>query len=162
MSKRLISTLLVLCCAMPVAAPASAATAVGALAVSATVLAFCAVSSTPLAFGNYSSAQLDSTATVLVTCSNGTTYNVGLDAGAGTGASTTTRKLTGPSSATFNYTMYRDSGHTTNWGNTVGTDTASGTGNGLVQTLTVYGRIPGGQYPGTGAYVDTVVVTVTY
>jgi spore coat protein U-like protein len=141
---------------------ATAATATGSMAVSATVLSFCVVSATPMAFGNYSSSQLDSTASVVVTCSNGTSYNVGLDAGAGSGASVATRKMTGTAGATLNYALYRDSGRNTIWGTTVGSDTLAGTGNGLAQTLNVYGRIGGSQYPGAGAYTDTVVVTVTY
>jgi spore coat protein U-like protein len=48
----------------------------------------------PLAFGNYSSAQLDATTTLTASCTVGTPYTVGLDAGLGTGATTTTRKMT--------------------------------------------------------------------
>jgi spore coat protein U-like protein len=70
--------------------------------------------------------------------------------------------MTGPGGATLSYAMYQDSGHTTNWGNTVGTDTKSGTGNGSAQTLTVYGNLAAGQYPAAGSYSDTITATVTY
>lgn len=64
--------------------------------------------------------------------------------------------------ATLNYALYRDSGHTNNWGNVVGTDTLAGIGSGLLQTLTVYGRLSGAQFPTPGVYSDTVTATLTY
>ena len=54
-----------------------------------------------------------------VTCTNTTTFNIGLNAGTATGATVTTRKMTGPASATLNYKLFRDSARTQNWGNTV-------------------------------------------
>ena len=61
--------------------------------------------------------------------------------GPASGATVATRKMTS-GAATVNYTLYSDSGRTTVWGNTIGTDTVAGTGNGAAQTLTVYGRVP--------------------
>jgi spore coat protein U-like protein len=135
-------------------------TATTTFSVTATVLANCVVSASPLAFGNYSSLQLDATTTVTVTCTSGTTYNVGLDAGVGSGATVATRRMSGV--GTLNYTLYSDSSRTTVFGNTVGTNTVAATGSGAAQPLTVYGRIPGGQYPAAGNYTDTITVTVTY
>lgn len=60
------------------------------------------------------------------------------------------------------YALYSDSGRTTNWGNTVSTDTVPGTGNGSAQTLTVYGRIAAAQYVTPGSYADTITATITY
>ncbi|RUY19730.1 spore coat U domain-containing protein, partial [Mesorhizobium sp. M7A.F.Ca.US.001.04.2.1] len=57
---------------------------------------------------------------------------------------------------------YRDTGRTQPWGITVGTDTVAGTGNGNVQNLTVYGRVPPQTTPAAGVYTDTVAITVTY
>lgn len=133
--------------------------------VSTTVAATCAAAALPLAFGVYdptSSANLDATTSVTVTCTGLTSYNVGLDAGTASGATVTTRQMSGGGN-TINYSLYRNSGRTLNWGNTVGTDTVSGTGTGLPQVVTVYGRIPGSQ-PSVppGAYSDTITVTVTY
>lgn len=45
---------------------------------------------------------------------------------------------------------------------TIGTDTLAGTGNGNVQNLTVYGRVPPQATPAAGVYTDTVAITVTY
>ena len=60
------------------------------------------------------------------------------------------------------YRLFSNSGRTTNWGNTVGTDTVAGTGSGAVQSLTVYGQIPAGQYLRPGNYADTITATITY
>ena len=63
---------------------------------------------------------------------------------------------------TIPYAIYSDAPLSTNWGNTIGTDTVSGTGSGILQVFTVYGKIPAGATAPAGAYTDTVTVTVTY
>lgn len=143
---------------------AQAAQATSTLVVSATVLNSCVVLPSTLLFGNVSSAaNTDATATITVTCTLGTSYNVGLDAGAGASATTSARKMTSLATDTLNYALYSNAGHTTNWGASVGVDTVAGTGNGLVQNLTVYGRVPSGQTTApAGAYTDTVNITVEY
>ena len=142
--------------------PASASTATTTFNVTATVQATCLISASNLGFGTYSGSAIATTTTLSVTCTNSTTYNVGLNAGTATGATVTTRAMTGPGAATLSYALYQDSGHSTNWGNTVGTDTKSGTGNGSAQTLTVYGNLTGAQYPAPGSYSDTITATITY
>lgn len=122
----------------------------------------CSVSATNLAFGTYTRALIQATSTISVNCTNLTPYNVGLNAGAATGATVTNRSMTGPGSALLKYQLFSNSGHTTNWGNTVGTDTVAGTGNGATQPLTVYGQIPALEFTAQGSYTDTITVTVTY
>jgi spore coat protein U-like protein len=141
---------------------AGAATATGSLVVSANVLSSCTVVGSTIAFGTYTSTQVDQTGNIAVVCTNGTSYTIGLDAGAGTGSTTSARKMTGSLGGSLNYALFRDSSRTSNWGSTIGTDTTAGTGNGLVQNLTVYGRIASAQTPLTGVYTDTVTVTLTY
>jgi spore coat protein U-like protein len=141
---------------------AIAATATTTFAVTATVQATCLVSATAMAFGTYSGVTANSSSTVSVTCTNTTPYNVGLSAGLATGATVTTRKMTGPGAALLGYSLFSDSARTVNWGQTVGTDTLSGSGNGSAQALTVYGQLAAGQYLAPGAYTDTVTATVTY
>jgi spore coat protein U-like protein len=105
----------------------------------------------------------DATTSVAVQCTNTTPYDIGLDAGTTTSGTTTTRLMVGGSSAaTVAYKLYSDSGHTTNWGNIVGTDTSHQTGNGASQPFTIYGRIPPQTTPAPDSYSDTVTVTVTY
>jgi hypothetical protein len=67
-----------------------------------------------------------------------------------------------PASAKLNYTLFRDSAHTKNWGNTVGTDTLLSQGNCTALQFSVYGQILAGQYVAPGAYSDTIIATVTY
>ena len=130
--------------------------------VSATVQATCVISATAMGFGTYTGLAATSTSSVSVTCTNTTAYNVALNAGTSSGATVTTRKMTGPSSATLNYSLYQDSARSVNWGVTTGTDTVTGTGNGSAQALTVYGAIPAGQYVAPGAYSDTITASVIY
>jgi spore coat protein U-like protein len=141
-----------------------AATATSSFTVSITLAATCTINSaSALNFGNQGilSTNVDQTSTIQVTCTNTTPYNIGLDAGTGTGATVTTRKLTS-GAATVNYTLYSDSGRTTIWGTTIGTNTVAGTGNGTGQNYTVYGRVPSQTTPAPGTYSDTITVTVTY
>lgn len=145
----------------PVAAT-YAATESGSIAVSADVTATCTLSTSPLAFGSYSAtADLDATTDLSLTCSNGTTYDIALDAGAGGTATTASREMTSGTDI-LNYALYNDSGRTQTWGTSSGVDTVAGTGTGSAQTITVYGRVPQGQYQPVASYTDTVNVTVTY
>src|ERR1700719_2613642 len=152
------STLLLLTAGLLASGPAFAGTATTTLGVSLTINAGCNVSSSPVAFPAQTvlASAVNQSGSISVTCTNTTPYNVGLDKGAGTGASVTNRLMTGPSSDTVAYGLYQDSGHATNWGNTIGTDTVTGTGNGNAQTLNVYGHIAAQTTPQPGAYADTV------
>ncbi len=140
---------------------AQAATSSSSMAVSATVQATCSISANALAFGTYSSAQLDAASTLSVSCTNTTGYNVGLDAGSGSGASVASRKMSNGAQL-LSYSVYSDSSRATVWGATVGTNTVTGTGTGSAQTINVYGRIPAGQLPTPGSYTDTITATITY
>lgn len=136
-------------------------TATGNFSVTATVAPSCSITANTLNFGAYTGAAASATSTLTVNCANTTPYNVGLDQGQASGATVTTRKMKNGSN-TLNYSLYSDSGRTKNWGNTVGTDTVTGTGSGGPQSLTVYGRIPSGQMPVPGSYTDSVIATLTY
>jgi spore coat protein U-like protein len=145
-------------------APSEAATATSSMGVSALVATGCTIVAAPLAFGTYdpnSGSPNDATTTVTVLCTVGTPYNVGLNQGGGTGATVATRKMNNGTD-NLNYTLYKDSGRTTVWGNTVNTDTVSGTYTALQAPLTVYGRIPASQAVSAGIYGDTVTATITY
>ena len=146
---------------------AVAGSATGSFNVTTTVIDVCAVATNDLGFGTYSpigGTALDGTTTITITCTLGTPYNVRLDAGAHGGGSVSARKLqrTSGGSETMNYSLYRNAGRTQNWGETDNTDTLSATGTGLTQGHTVYGRIPASENVPTGAYSDTVNVTVSY
>jgi spore coat protein U-like protein len=145
-----------------VSVTSSTGTVTTTFSVQATVQATCLISAGALSFGTYTGLQIDVASTLTITCTSTTTYNVGLNAGTATGATVTTRKMTGPVSAKLNYAMFRDSAHTLNWGNTVGTDTLSSTGTGSALLSSVFGQLAAGQVVTVGAYSDTIIVTVTY
>jgi spore coat protein U-like protein len=142
---------------------ARAGTATTTLGVTLTISAGCTVSTAPVAFGPASTltTALTANGTVNVTCTNTSPYNVGLDQGAATGATVTTRAMTA-GGATVSYGLYRDSGYLQNWGKTIGTDTVTGTGSGNLQAIPVYGKVPVQMSQAPGSYVDVVNVTVTF
>lgn len=139
---------------------ARAATATGSMLVSATVLSTCLVAVLPMAFGNYDTTQNDAQADVTVTCTGTTPWTLDIDGG-GSG-SISAREMTDGGSESLDYQLYTDAGRTTVFGDGATGDTATGTGSGLPQTVTVYGRVPASQFPAAGAYTDTVTVTLTY
>lgn len=149
----------------------NAATTTGNLTVLATVTSACLVTTLPVAFGIYdptSGTPTDATGTVTVTCTLGTTYTIALDDGAnpGTPNDVNTRRMKATTSDYLPYNLYLDSGHATVWGDgisgSLNPTTGSFTATGLPQAYSVYGRIPINQNVPSGAYLDTVVATVTY
>jgi spore coat protein U-like protein len=126
------------------------------------VPASCSVAANNLNFGNYNRAQLDATTTISATCTSGAPYNIGLNQGAAAGATVANRAMTGPAANQLKYSLFSNTGLTTNWGNTVGTDTVPATGTGVAQTFTVFGRIPASQPDPPGTYSDTITVTLTF
>ncbi|HEX7386950.1 MAG TPA: spore coat U domain-containing protein [Castellaniella sp.] len=100
----------------------------------------------------------DGSTTLGVTC-NGNPYSISL--GYGLHANGQQRRMIGPNGGLLNYSLYLDPSRTQPWGNTPQTG-YSGTGNGLPQSVPVYGRVPPQPVPAAGVYNDTVVVTVSY
>ncbi|ALM52417.1 hypothetical protein BJB45_07805 [Halomonas huangheensis] len=144
---------------------AAAQTATTQFNVQITINAECQINSaSDLDFGSAGviDTAVEASSEIAVQCTSGTTYDIGLDEGQGTGATVATRFMTGPDSETVTYSLYTEGGHTDVWGNTVGTDTASGTGTGSEQLYTVFGQVPEQEAPAPGTYTDVVTVTVTY
>jgi spore coat protein U-like protein len=131
------------------------------LTVNATVVATCAISAAPLAFGVYFGSQADATTTLSVTCTNTTPFYVNLSAGLNASASAQPR-MSGPGGALLAYQMFQDAARSQTWGNNFNVDGEAGAGSGGAQPLTVYGRVPAGQFVTPGGYADTVIATVTY
>jgi spore coat protein U-like protein len=151
-------------CLLQFVGPSSATTTTTTFTATITLAATCTINSaSTLDFGTAGvlTANVDQTSTIAVQCTDTTPYSIGLDAGTGTGATVTVRKLTS-GATTVNYTLYSDSGHNNIWGNTPPTDTVAATGNGASQSYTVFGRVPAQTTPAPGTYTDTVTVTVTY
>lgn len=169
--KKIALTTLTAAALFATAAPAAdASTASTTFLVSLTITASCTISANPLAFGSSAglSTAINQTTTLSVTCTDTTPYNVGLDAGTVSGSSAVAggRLLAGTTSGnstTIPFSLYSDSGYSVNWGNTVGTNTVTGTGTGSAQTLTVYGQVPAmTTQPTPDLYETTITATVTY
>jgi spore coat protein U-like protein len=149
--------------ALPAAPASAASTQSTTFLVKANVDANCTIDAADLDFGTYDpTGNLDASSQISITCTNATAWNVGLNEGSFAGATVTSRKMTGPSSFALAYSLFTDSARTQNWGNTVGTDTVSGTGTGAADAVTVFGRIPASQNVGAGSYQDTVTATITF
>jgi len=145
--------------------PSPAATKTATFQVLATMVSDCTVISAPnIDFGSIGvlTANTDTTSTLTVACTPGTPYSLSLDAGTGAGSTTTDRRMASGGGGSLKYQLFRDTGRTQNWGNTVGTDTQGGTGNGSNNNYTVYARIPPQTAPAVGSYTSTVTLTITY
>jgi len=134
--------------------------------VTLTIVANCIIAATPLNFGSVQgvlSTAVNVNTTVNVTCTNTTPYNVGLNAGTGTGSSGTARFMsgTGVNTGTVAFNLFQTSGATL-WGNTQGTNTLGGIGSGSLQPLTVYGQVPAQATPAPDAYKSTITATVYF
>ena len=148
-----------------VSSPASSQTATTDFNVQITITAECQIdSATDLDFGSSGiiAAAVTATSEITVQCTNGTPYDLALNAGIGTGATVAARLMTGPNSETVQYSLYQDAGHADVWGDTIGTDTVADTGTGSPQAFTVFGQVPAQPTPQAGTYVDTVTATLTY
>lgn len=159
----LVSTALLLC----LSGTAVAATS-GDIGVSAEVVGNCSITATSLAFANYdpvAATAVDGTASLEVTCTNGTTGTVGLSIGtngSGTATAPVREMVHGTDTTAFlGYQLFNEETHTTVWADGAGDVTSLG--DGTAKTLTVYGRIAAGQNAALlGSYSDTVTATVDF
>lgn len=154
---------------------ACAATATANFNVTANVNSNCMIGTTPVAFGTYdpltanAGAPLFGTGTVTITCTKGTSANIGL--GLGGNAAGTTRQMANGTNL-LRYELFQPAtpaenaacAYTAVWGDTVGTDTllAGAAPSKAARTYNVCGRIAAGEDPVPGNYTDVVVATVTF
>lgn len=149
------------------ASPAFAATATNTMPVSVDVINSCTVAATPMAFGAPTAiggANIDTTSTITLACTNGATYDVALDNGLNSASGQRYMSNGAATPTKIPYNVYKDAARSQAWGSTTGTNTAAGTAgvSGLV-SLVAYGRIPASATSvGAGSYTDTVTVTVTF
>jgi spore coat protein U-like protein len=171
------TSLLVAAVAFALSMSAFAATATSTFAVTANVIADCTITSgtAPLAFGTYwattnggsTGAAVNGSTTITFTCPLGVVASMALNGGnyeiGSTGTAPVRQMSDGQSTPHFlAYTLYTDSDRTSPWGYT-GAAIQNLTV-GAQSSLTVYGKIAGGQAATApiGSYTDTVTVLVTY
>ncbi len=143
--------------------PTGGLTASTSFSATATVLSSCNVNATSVNFGSSGilSGTTDAQGTLSIQCSPSLPYTISLNGG-NSGATDPTQRKMSFSSANVTYGLYRDAARTLPWGSTIGTNTTSGTGTGVTQAQTVYGRVAAQTTPAPGSYTDSVVVTVGY
>jgi spore coat protein U-like protein len=114
--------------------------------------------------GANATADLGGTVVVDVRCTRGATVRIGIDTGANPGAvggSTRAMRL-GATANYLGYDFYQDAAYGTLWTNSAPGWYSFVSPSNAPNTITMHGRVPGGQDVPAGLYQDTVVVTVNY
>jgi len=149
--------------AQPATAQTSAAT--GSMAATADITPDCQVNSTGITFGGTNvidGAAHTMTGAVNVKCTFDTAWTASANAGLGTDATITTRKMQSGTDS-LNYSLFTDTAGTTLWGDGTTGSTIGGTGTGQFVATSITGVIPANQTTlRAGSYADTVTVTVNY
>lgn len=136
--------------------------------VSASVAKFCNVAATSnINLGSVPATQTNIAAggSIGVACTSNTPYTIGLvpsnNSATGSGVMNTSTGNAGNSDR-VPYQLRSATGMSgAPWGNTAGTNTLAGTGNGQITTYPVYATVAGANYT-PDSYTDTVTVNVTY
>lgn len=122
-----------------------------------------AAAATNVAFGSQPSTatNIDAAGALNVQCTSTAPYAITLDNGLN-GASVSARAMNNGATL-VPYQLYRAAtrGAGDVWGSTAGVDDYTGTGDGTVQNIPVYGRVASANFP-PGSYSDTVTATITY
>ena len=134
--------------------------------VSANVKKNCVITAGELAFGDWTvETDTESTSTITVRCTNGTTFAVNLNAGQHASGDISQRQMDGPGSVNVRYNLYTDADLVWGNGTTGDNDGGAGAGMGTPQNLTVTGKLKVADNEGAiepGLYTDTVTATVEY
>ncbi len=137
------------------------------LAVTASISKNCVITTTPVTFGAYdpvvahSTAPLDGTGTVTVTCTKGALAKIGLNDGSN--AQGSVRRMRLSAAAYLEYQIYKDASRTSVWGDGIFDSMwVLPAPNRNPRTYPVYGRVPANQDATVGSYSDTVVATVDF
>ncbi|PTD25473.1 Csu type fimbrial protein [Sphingomonas fennica] len=140
----------------------------GTLNVTGTIVPECEIRTAPtMQFGEARAltSNIDNVASIQFACSTGTQFLVRANGGQyQSGSDWRMRHVTNTSSF-ITYGLWSDAARTNPFPatGTVGAGPTGGTATGLPQTISIYGRIPGGQTGKAGGdYSDVVVVTVDF
>jgi spore coat protein U-like protein len=123
--------------------------------------------STPVSFGSYSpttATPTDTSGSFSYTCTSARARPVLVQLSAGTAGSFNPRQLAFGAER-LNYNLYTTAARNVVFGDgTGGTSTVSSVPGGAAHggTVTIYGRIPAGQWVAAGAYADTITITISF
>lgn len=137
------------------------------VAATANITSTCTLATNPLNFGtvNVLATNVDTTTSLGLTCTTGAPWTIRMNGGTVAGnVAARQMGLGGAGPGVINYQLRHTSANGPLWGDgTSSTAVLTGTGTGSSQTVTVYGRVPGGQPPPpVGTYSDVVTVSVEY
>ena len=128
-------------------------------------------SATDVDFGTVprSTEPADATGSLVVDCTPGTPFEIGLNnglnpaTGATARATANNRRMTDGNGNYIPYGLWYDAAHTNPWGAPENGQAYAGTGTGEGQNIPVYGEVPAGatNVP-RGTYSDTVTATLTF
>jgi spore coat protein U-like protein len=135
-----------------------------AFTATATVINNCNITATNVAFAaaGLLTSALTATGSISAQCTNGDAFEIALNGGTSGSVSARTMLRSG-GGGSVGYQLYLDAAHANPWGDgTSGTSMATGTGSGVAQALTVYGRVPTQATPAPGSYSDTITATISF
>lgn len=126
--------------------------------VSLVITAGCGITASEMVFPQPTAVEeLHAIAQVNITCTEGTPFEIGLDAGANSADVAARQMQDAATLETITYSIYQTGAHVVVWGNTQGVNTVADTGNGFVQQFSAYGEVPvPAAFPSAGTYTDTV------
>ena len=170
MNKQLIAKLAIIVLGA-VAGAAQTGTATSTFQVTMTITSSCAVTTAPTnislgsAVAQTAAVTNNSSNTFKVSCSNKTPFTVGLAPSNANTSGLGAMSGTGSNTDKVPYQLYSNSGLTTVWGNTIGTNTMASTGAGMAASkgvqFTAYAQAVNADFA-PDSYADTVTVNVNY
>lgn len=143
-----------------------ASTATNVLNVSANAVASCFIGVSPVVFGDFTTGVYNATGSVDVLCQAGLPYHITLDGGSSPGGINPRLLSSQNSPVGLPYFLYKDSTLTDQWGDSDFANTyppgssVAGTGTGIWQGHTVYGKLTVEYLTEVGLYKDVVNITV--
>jgi spore coat protein U-like protein len=166
---RSFSLLAVVGSGLTLAPMAMAGTTTASISVSTSIVNNCSTSPATIALGNYDgvvankTTALQGNGALSYTCTSGDTVAIALSSG-NNPSNTVGAGILKNGASQLNYNLYSNSGYSTAWGSTSGTNTVSVTGTGSAATSTIYVSVAAGQSAAlpAGSYTDTVTATFTY
>lgn len=144
-----------------------AGSSLGNMYVSATVDVTCVMNVGSMDFGQYSGSNLIANSTIEVQCSDGTSYTLNFGAGNNNPSNDMRRMALEGMGDLLEYTLNcpQEPGFDAEepcGDGVVGGINPAGVGTGSVQTFTIQGYVPSGQFVSSGDYYDNVQVTLTF
>jgi spore coat protein U-like protein len=142
--------------------PTVAATSSASIGVSVTVQDSCLASASSAKSGTDTIPLEKTLYNVSVKCILPAPYTVSLSTGQVSGSIVAARETDSPESTLFRYLFASNTSGIINGRQTVATNTGAGISSASLQTLSLRSEIPAGNDFATGAYVGTIIITVTY